>query len=132
VGTEELRCDTFSHERMYVDAHGRLSMCCQLSEYGDNEADVVADLRKETLHDVWGRYTTRMAELERASAELRQAGGEFDAFPCIRCARVLGKMEWIRQYPASPWAGAAETGVRLAPARPLVALSYARRSLQAA
>jgi len=132
VGPQELRCDTFSHDRMYVDAHGRLSMCCQLSEYGDNEADVVADLRKESLTAVWSRYTERMAELERASAEIRDGGGEYDPFPCIRCARALGKMDWIRQYPDSPWAGAAEGGVRLAPARPLVSLSYAPRRLQAA
>ena len=27
----EPACDTFEHKRMYVDARGRLSLCCQLS-----------------------------------------------------------------------------------------------------
>jgi MoaA/NifB/PqqE/SkfB family radical SAM enzyme len=129
--TAEVGCDTFEMRRMYVDARGRLSLCCQLSEYGDNEADVVADLNHTSLLDAWPRYTARMAELEAASARMRDQGGEHDAFPCIRCARALGKMEWVRQYPDSPWHGAAD-GVRIAAPRPLVSLSYRSRSLQAA
>lgn len=122
----EPACDTFEHRRMYVDARGRLSLCCQLSEYGDNEADVVADLNHASLLEVWERYTERLRALEEASAALREQNGEHDRFPCLRCARVLGKMEWVREYPDSPWYGAA--GPRKpAPPRRLIALTYGGR-----
>lgn len=123
VGKEPL-CDTFEERRVYVDARGRLSLCCQLSEYGFNDADVVADLNHESFAGVWSRYQAALlAQRERSLPR-----GEDDpvgAFPCIRCARALGKMEWIRAYPASPWHAAA--GEPVAAPRPLVALSYAGR-----
>jgi MoaA/NifB/PqqE/SkfB family radical SAM enzyme len=101
----EATCATFAEERIYVDAHGRLSLCCQLSEYGSNEADIVADLNTSSLLDVWPRY---QEALQAQLAASRPRGDDpFDAFPCIRCARALGKMSWIAGYPASPWAGAA-------------------------
>jgi MoaA/NifB/PqqE/SkfB family radical SAM enzyme len=105
---EERTCDTFTRERLYVDAHGRLSLCCQLSEYGGGAGDVVADLRDESLVDAWPRYL-EMLEAQHARSRPAAAGGDlFDAFPCIRCARSMGKMEWIRAYPDSPWSGAAD------------------------
>ena len=102
----EPACDTFEHKRVYVDAHGRLSLCCQLSEYGNNERDVVADLNRVPFTEVWPRYVAHLEAQQRAAAPAPE-GGAFEAFPCIRCARALGKMEWVRQFPDSPWAGAA-------------------------
>jgi MoaA/NifB/PqqE/SkfB family radical SAM enzyme len=123
----ELACHTFEQRRLYVDARGRLSLCCQLSEYGDNEADVVADLNHISFGAAWPRYTARLARLQQESAALAARGGELERFPCIRCARALGKMEWVRAYPDSPWHGAAGDAPPPAP-RPLVPLSYARRA----
>ncbi|HEX2203344.1 MAG TPA: radical SAM protein [Longimicrobium sp.] len=113
-------CDTFAHQRVNVDARGRLTLCCQLSEYGDNEEDVVADLRETPLTRAWPLYQARLGALRRGSAP---DGSAFDAFPCIRCARSLGKMQWIRQFPQSPWFGAAHPE-QDAPAPRLVALTY--------
>ena len=110
---------------------GRLSLCCQLSEYGNNEADVVADLNHGSLLEAWPRYVARLESLQGASAALAAAGGELDRFPCIRCARALGKMEWVRQYPGSPWHGAAGHEVAGTPRR-LVALTYGGRGVQPA
>jgi MoaA/NifB/PqqE/SkfB family radical SAM enzyme len=123
-GAEPL-CDTFRKRRIYVDAHGRLSLCCQLSEYGFNDADVVADLNRDSLLDVWAHYEETL-EAHRV-ASLPVGGDEFDPFPCIRCARALGKMRWIAQYPDSPWAGAAHPHSPPAPKK-LVSLSYAGRA----
>ncbi|HEX8907123.1 MAG TPA: radical SAM protein, partial [Longimicrobiaceae bacterium] len=127
----EPACDTFEHRRAYVDARGRLSLCCQLSEYGDNEADVVADLSHTSLLEAWPRYTARLQALRDASETLAARGGEHAAFPCIRCARALGKMEWVRQYPGSPWHGAAGPEAPHPRSR-LVALTYAGRGVQPA
>ena len=82
------------------------------------------------LLEAWPRYTARLQALRDASLALAAQGGEHDRFPCIRCARALGKMEWVRQYPDSPWHAAA--GPRApAPSR-LVALTYAGRAVQPA
>lgn len=124
----ETSCDTFSHKRLYIDARGRLSLCCQLSEYGENENDVVADLNELRFREAWPRYVARLDELGRASAALAAAGGEHNKFPCIRCARALGKMEWVRDYPDSPWHGAAGGATLTAPV-PLVKLHYRKPEL---
>jgi MoaA/NifB/PqqE/SkfB family radical SAM enzyme len=124
----EPACDTFEHRRVYVDARGRLSLCCQLSEYGDNEADVVADLNHTSLPEAWAAYTSRLVGLRRASEALAARGAEIDRFPCIRCARALGKTAWMNDYPDSPWHAAGEAPAGLAAPRRLVALSYAGRA----
>ncbi len=98
------RCDTFALRRAYVDARGRLSTCCQLSEYGFNEADVVADLHTESLRQAWPRYVERLRGQEEAS----RPGGDdqLDPFPCLRCAKACGKLDWLRAYPENSWAQA--------------------------
>src|SRR2546425_806459 len=103
---DELRCDTFALRRVYVDARGRLSTCCQLSEYGFNERDVVADLSVMRLRDAWPRYVEQLQVQEAASGRRRDGADVLGAFPCLRCARSLGKLEWIGRYTESPWAEA--------------------------
>jgi MoaA/NifB/PqqE/SkfB family radical SAM enzyme len=103
----EQDCDTFRGERVYVDARGRLSLCCQLSEYGTNERDVVADLNVTPFEEAWPRYRPG---LEALRARSRPDGHSLDAFPCMRCARALGKTAWLSEYPDSPWAGASAPG----------------------
>ncbi|HET6763593.1 MAG TPA: radical SAM protein [Longimicrobiaceae bacterium] len=121
---EEVACDTFSLQRVYVDARGRLSTCCQLSEYGFNEADVVADLNDMPLRDAWPLYTAAIDRQRLMQQKPADGGDAFDAFPCIRCARSCGKMEWIAQFPDSPWVGSAYA--HAGPTVPLVSLRYRR------
>jgi MoaA/NifB/PqqE/SkfB family radical SAM enzyme len=127
---EELPCDTFEGKRVYVDARGRLSLCCQLSEYGFNDADVVADLNHEPFAEVYGGYLSALSD-QRERSEPRGADDPVGAFPCIRCARALGKMEWIREHPHSPWHVAAGSAPP-APRPRLVPLSYRPARLQPA
>jgi MoaA/NifB/PqqE/SkfB family radical SAM enzyme len=124
----EPMCDTFEHKRVYVDARGRLSLCCQLSEYGNNERDVVADLNEVPFLEAWPLYTAALDQQRLASAP-REGGGEIERFPCIRCARSLGKMQWVRQYPGSPWYGAAEP-IGIQPPDQFVSLTYRGRGVQ--
>ena len=79
----------------------------------------------------YGAEVERRLEAQRLASAPRPDGDEFDRFPCIRCARALGKMQWIRQYPQSPWFGAAGPHEAAPPER-FVALGYARRSAQPA
>jgi MoaA/NifB/PqqE/SkfB family radical SAM enzyme len=101
---EETACDTMQLKRIYIDPDARVSLCCQLSDYGFNTRDVTGDLTVASLHDVYGEYLRAMEELKSQSA--RGAGGTpttIDAFPCLRCARSLGKLSWLEQFPESPW-----------------------------
>lgn len=104
---KEFLCDTLALRRVYVDSRGRLSACCQLSEYGFNDADVVADLNHVSLGEAWPAYVERLRALQEASARPVVGADEFDDLPCIRCARACGKMEWIRNFQESRWVGAA-------------------------
>jgi MoaA/NifB/PqqE/SkfB family radical SAM enzyme len=119
----ETPCETFAGKRIYVDARGRLSVCCQLSEYGDNEADVVADLNREPFSAAWPAYQAAIARL-RHDSRPQDDGGEFERFPCMRCARVRGKTEWLAGHPASPWTGAARRHASAPVRPPFVALTY--------
>ena len=104
----ELPCETFAGRRTYVDARGRLSTCCQLSEYGTVESDVVANLHEVSLVEAWPLYVERLQALQRLNAPRPASNDPFDALPCIRCARSTGKMEWIRQYLSNAWTAAAD------------------------
>jgi MoaA/NifB/PqqE/SkfB family radical SAM enzyme len=106
----EAPCETFEGKRIYVDPKGRLSLCCQLSEYGTSESDIVADLTVTPFAEAWPRYVEGIERLHRIS---RPRGEPLDEFPCMRCARALGKTEWLRQYPDGPWIGAAGRPVTL-------------------
>ena len=101
---EEVACDTMQLKRIYIDPDARVSLCCQLSDYGFNTRDVTGDLTIASLRDVYGEYLSAMDELKRQSAR-GACGSEttIDAFPCLRCARSLGKLTWLEQFPESPW-----------------------------
>ncbi|HEY6208673.1 MAG TPA: radical SAM protein [Gemmatimonadales bacterium] len=104
----ETPCETFALRRIYVDTRGRVCTCCQLSQYGANDAEVVADLNVESLADAHRSYVGRLRRLRSAQRPRAGGGGDvLDSLPCIRCARASGKLEWLKAYPASPWHQAA-------------------------
>ena len=124
TGPETL-CESKALRRIYVDVHGRLSTCCQLSEYGGTETDVVADLTARSFASAYTEQVRRLAELERAS-EPRGPHDPLGPFPCLRCARASGKLAWLRAFPDSPWA-AAGAGVEPIADAP-VSIGYSRRA----
>lgn len=107
-----------------MDAKGRLSLCCQLSEYGFAETDVVADLNATRFADAWGEYVARLGLLQARARRPPRSTDPLDALPCIRCARACGKMEWIGAYPESEWSRA--TAASAGAARPLVQIGRPR------
>ena len=101
---EETLCDTMALKRIYVDPDARVSLCCQLSDYGFNTQDITGDLSKSSLRDVYASYLSAMRDLQARSAP--GACGEksvIDSYPCLRCARALGKLDWLSQFSDSPW-----------------------------
>src|SRR6185436_15286264 len=91
----EASCDTFALQRIYVDTRGRVCTCCQLSQYGFNDAEVVADLNVETLAEAHQKYVARLAALRRASRPSEHKDDVVDPFPCLRCAKASGKLSWL-------------------------------------
>lgn len=101
---EETLCDTMELKRVYVDPDARVSLCCQLSDYGFNTRDITGDLTTSSLKEVYSSYLHAMEKLRERSAP--GACGErttIDAYPCLRCARTLGKLDWLAQFHDSPW-----------------------------
>jgi len=99
----ESPCDTFLGRRIYVDARGQLSTCCQLSEYGFVASDVVADLSRSSFRDALPLYHQRLRELREAQAPGDPAVDGLAPFPCLRCARASGKLAWLGAHPGTPW-----------------------------
>jgi MoaA/NifB/PqqE/SkfB family radical SAM enzyme len=109
---DEIECDTMKLKRIYIDPDARVSLCCQLSDYGFNTRDITGDLNQSSLRDVYESYITAMDQLRHVSAP--GACGDrttIDAYPCLRCARSLGKLDWLEQFPASPWSRPQIAGV---------------------
>lgn len=107
---DEVACDTMKLKRIYVDPDARVSLCCQLSDYGFNTQDITGDLNNSSLADVYSSYLEAMDRLKVASAP--GACGPrttIDSFPCLRCARSLGKLNWLDQFPDSPWSNSTAT-----------------------
>ena len=105
---EEISCATKQLQRITVDAHGRMVLCCQISDYGNNETEVVADLNRESFADAYRKHVARMNTFKQVTAASEHAGWELEKFPCMRCARASGKLTWLRAYPQSSWSFAAE------------------------
>ena len=101
---EEAVCDTMALKRVYIDPDARVSLCCQLSDYGFNLKDVTGDLRTSSLRDVYAGYLASMESLRVMSAPREgENRTTLDSYPCLRCARALGKMDWLAEFPSSPW-----------------------------
>ena len=104
----EAPCSTKTRQRLFVDAWGRLVSCCQLSDYGFNDAEVVADLTKTPLAEALAHFHAHIDRLIEATAPRSDALAE--RFPCMRCARANGKLAWLRDHGRSPWAPVASGG----------------------
>ena len=100
------RCETYRHQRLYVNVSGELSLCCQLSDYGATNSDVVVDLHHTQLADAYREYSARLMALEADSASLG-ADDPLAGLPCLRCARASGKLDWLSRGRDSTWRRAA-------------------------
>ncbi len=103
-------CDPFRGLSFSVDVHGRLSLCCMLSilsDAGDSQSDVVADLHDESLLDAVPRFLARARGAMNGRAALldRRDPTAAERYPCTLCAAQLGKLDWLSSYPESEWTG---------------------------
>jgi len=102
-------CDVAQWRTLSVDASGRMPLCCLLSlsgEVGHDAPWIVGDLSERSLASVFQEFT-RAAHLllERRAEMVRRREGVSEAglFPCAMCAALHGQLDWLREFPESPW-----------------------------
>lgn len=93
-----------------VDYQGNLIFCCTLSHItvGDGiptsfNGELVADLKEVSLKEAIVRQFHKAAEIMEARLG---DGGNPEATsetPCLWCLKYFGKLDWLQDFPDSPW-----------------------------
>ncbi len=105
-----LNCGPVMHF-LNVDYQGHLILCCELSHVttGDGTStqfggELVADLNEVSLKEGIIRHYRLAAKLmeERLTDGAGPPG--LSQTPCHWCLYHFGKLEWLKDYPDSPWA----------------------------
>ncbi len=103
-------CSHLCMTDLYVDVKGRLCVCCMLpgmrgAAEDHPELDAVADLNKVDLWQAHEKLVDVIADFYkyRISRIAKQDLSLTDHFQCIACAKYFGKIDWIKDFPQSPW-----------------------------
>ncbi len=99
-------------EILNVDFQGNLILCCQLSHVtmGDGvpsqfNGEVVADLNQVSLEEGIIRHYQLAANLmEKRLKSKHEKPPGLSQTPCHWCLYHFGKLEWLKEFPDSPWA----------------------------
>ncbi len=93
-----------------VDYQGNLIFCCTLSHMtqGDGvptcfEGEFLADLKEVPLKEAIVWQFRKAAEVMEARL---QHGGKIQGIshtPCLWCLQYFGKLDWLKDFPNSPW-----------------------------
>lgn len=93
-----------------VDYQGNLIFCCTLSHMtmGDGiptsfGGELVADLRQVSLKQAIGRQWRLAAGVMEARLNGGGDPGGLTETPCLWCLKRFGKLDWLKDFPASPW-----------------------------
>jgi MoaA/NifB/PqqE/SkfB family radical SAM enzyme len=99
-------CEPYRSEILNVDAHGRLTLCCQLSGGPGADGDeVLADLAVTPLPEAHQRMLDRIHALQSARNAAIAActlDEGWDMFACNDCMRRCGKAHWVEGGAAGP------------------------------
>jgi MoaA/NifB/PqqE/SkfB family radical SAM enzyme len=106
-------CGPLELQEANLDYRGNLTLCCQLSGYGDlvPGTDVIGNLRQMTLQEAWHRFEAKV-RVYLGDKRARVEGGEFgelDYFPCWYCVKYLGKVP--HATPRQPSAPISHNGI---------------------
>jgi MoaA/NifB/PqqE/SkfB family radical SAM enzyme len=102
-------CSAFSN--LAVNSDGHQILCCQLSHLETGGAlppspgpELVADLRDLSLKEGVIRQFHQLARLMEARLERLEDQTGLNRFFCYWCLGRFGKLDWLRDFPESPWA----------------------------
>jgi MoaA/NifB/PqqE/SkfB family radical SAM enzyme len=84
------RCAPLMLEDLNIDYRGRLTLCCQLSNYRDgdeNGEDVVGDLKRESLAEALGKLMDLVNRVHRERLAMANDPRQKDKlhYPCLVC-----------------------------------------------
>jgi len=107
---ELLNCGTVMND-LNVDYQGHLILCCQLSHVmmGDGAPtrfgkELVADLQRVSLKEGIIRQYRLAAKLMENKLKSTGKPPGLSQTPCHWCLYHFGKLDWLKDYPDSPWA----------------------------
>jgi MoaA/NifB/PqqE/SkfB family radical SAM enzyme len=93
-----------------VDYQGNLIFCCALSHVslGDGiptspGGELVADLNEVSLKDGIVRQFHKATEVMEARLQDGGKPGGVSQTPCHWCLKYFGKLDWLQDFPGSPW-----------------------------
>ncbi len=93
-----------------VDYQGNLIFCCSLSHntLGDGipnafGGELVADLKEVSLKEGIVRQVRKAAEVMEARLNGDGKPPGVSKSPCHWCLKYFGKLDWLQEFPDSPW-----------------------------
>lgn len=93
-----------------VDYQGNLIFCCTLSHMtvGDGiptslGRELVADLKEVSLKEAIVRQFRKATEVMEARLNGDGNPGGLSETPCHWCLKYFGKLDWLKDFPDSPW-----------------------------
>jgi pyruvate-formate lyase-activating enzyme len=97
-------------EFVNLDFQGNLVLCCNLSHVTgeDGQPSVfgrewLANLNEVPLQEGLIRHFHAVAELMEARVRDAEKLNDLTFIPCYWCFKHFGKLEWLRDFPESPW-----------------------------
>ncbi|MBI3423005.1 MAG: radical SAM protein [Acidobacteria bacterium] len=84
------RCAPLMLDDLNVDYRGRLTLCCQLSNYRDDDGDgedVIGDLKKESLSAALSKLMDLVTRVQRERLDMAKSGQYEEKlhYPCLAC-----------------------------------------------
>jgi MoaA/NifB/PqqE/SkfB family radical SAM enzyme len=99
-------------DHLNVDFQGNLIFCCTLSHMtvGDGiptalGGELVADLKATSLREAIVRQFRKATEVMEAKLNGGGYPGGLAEIPCLWCLKYFGKLDWLKDFPDSPWTG---------------------------
>ncbi len=93
-----------------VDYQGNLIFCCALSHTTQGEgvptsfgSELVADLKEVPLKEAIVRQFHKAAEVVEARLNGGGRNHGISPTPCLWCLQYFGKLDWLKDFPDSPW-----------------------------
>jgi len=101
------QCRALQMSSLTVDYRGNIVFCCQLSGYSgsDTEIDIIGNLKDMSLFEAHKKLVDKIAEFQKDRIKKIEKGeiSDLDRFPCFYCAKYFGKLDWLKDFPESPW-----------------------------
>ena len=102
--TQNTPCAPLRMEEFNIDWRGNLTLCCNLSGYGngENDGDIIGNLSLMSYSEAYGR----LVALNRKFCSDKRQDNRYedsDSFPCWYCLHYFKKMDWLKEFPDNDW-----------------------------